>query len=442
MEFIKLQLSCLIIALYIAFVYVREIRHSKRKHKMVVFDVVLVISIITLAADAGTAYTINHMDTVPAWINDLTHVIFLVGLASVIFGAFFYIVTITEGLPRTKTKKIVYHLPYVVGIAVMLFTMPSLEYLEGEASYYSMGMPVYTCFILVTIYILIAQVVFFRSWNYIERRKRANILLYMLVLIGITVYQMTDEDSLITSAGILALLIGMYINHEVPAIKELSRYHDEMVTGFATLVEQRDDSTGGHIKRTSFYAQCLAKELRNQGYYKNVLTKDYIQNLAKAAPMHDIGKISVPDAILQKPGKLTDEEFDEMKKHTTNGGKLIKDTFGHLSNADYMNMAYDVAMYHHEKWNGRGYPSGLSETAIPLCARIMAVADVFDAVSEKRCYRDAMPLSECFKIIEDGKGKDFDPIIAETFLSMKDVITFIHERPESKEVEYLLKYKM
>ncbi|MBQ8626589.1 MAG: HD domain-containing protein [Agathobacter sp.] len=439
MEFIKLQICCLIIALYIAFVYVREIRLSKKKHKLTVFDIVLVISLITLAFDAGTAYTINHMDTVPAWLNDFTHVIFLVGLASVIFGAFFYIVAITEGLPKTKIKKFIYHFPYLVGIIVIITNINSLEYLEGEASYYSMGIPVYACFVLVTIYILIAQIVFFRSWNYIERRKRANILLYMLVLVGITGYQMNDEDSLITSAGILALLIGMYINHENPAIKELSHYHKEMVMGFATLVEQRDDSTGGHIRRTSAYAQCLAQELRKHKYYKNILTKDYIRNLSMAAPMHDIGKIAVPDAILQKPGKLTDEEFDIMKTHTTSGGEIIKDTFGHLSDADYMNMAYDVAMYHHEKWNGKGYPSGLAGEDIPLCARIMAVADVFDAVSEKRCYRDAMPLEKCFQIIEEGKGRDFDPVIVDTFLGIKELIIYIHKNPSSKEVEYLLK---
>ena len=305
-----------------------------------------------------------------------------------------------------------------------------------------MGMPVYACFALVTIYILIAVFVFFRSWSYIEKRKRANVLLYMLVLIGITGYQMYDADSLITSAGILALLIGMYLNNENPALKELSHYHNEMVTGFATLVEQRDDNTGGYIRRTSLYVECLAKILRNQGYYKNILTKDYIKTLVMAAPMHDIGKISVPDAILQKPGKLTDEEFEEMKHHTTNGGEIIKDTFGHLSNADYMNMAYEVAMYHHEKWNGKGYPKGLSGIDIPLCARIMAVADVFDAVSEKRCYRDAMPLEKCFEIIAEGRGKDFDPVIADTFLNIKELITYIHQNPESKEVEELLKYKI
>ena len=146
-----------------------------------------------------------------------------------------------------------------------------------------------------------------------------------------------------------------------------------------------------------------------------------------AAPMHDIGKVSVPDAILQKPGKLTDEEFEIMRQHAKNGGKIIKETFKNIENIEYTEMAYQVATYHHEKWNGKGYPTGMRETEIPLCARIMAVADVFDAVSEKRCYRDAMPMEECFHIIEEGSGRDFEPLIAEVFLGMKDKVIKAHD---------------
>ncbi len=142
--------------------------------------------------------------------------------------------------------------------------------------------------------------------------------------------------------------------------------------------------------------------------------------------MHDIGKISIPDAVLQKPGKLTPEEFACMKEHTEKGGKIINETFGHLGDASYTKMAYRVAKYHHEKWNGTGYPKGLEGEEIPLCARIMAVADVFDAVSEKRCYRDAMPIDKCFEIIAEGSGRDFDPLIADTFLSIRKKVEQIH----------------
>ena len=212
------------------------------------------------------------------------------------------------------------------------------------------------------------------------------------------------------------------------AEKRLKHSHREMVMGFATLVENKDGSTGGHIKRTTSYVKLLAEELRNRGLYREELTDEYLENLYRAAPMHDIGKIAVPDVVLQKPGKLTDEEFEIIKSHTRRGGDIIAETFGHLENAEYTKMAYDVARYHHEKWNGTGYPDGLKRKDIPLCARIMAIADVFDAVSEKRCYRDAMPLEQCFEIISEGSGQAFEPLLVEVFLDIRDQVERTHHQ--------------
>ena len=142
--------------------------------------------------------------------------------------------------------------------------------------------------------------------------------------------------------------------------------------------------------------------------------------------MHDIGKIGVPDVVLQKPGKLNEEEYEIIKKHAPEGGRIINETFFHLGNKEYSEIAFQVANYHHEKWNGKGYPEGLSQKDIPLCARIMTVADVFDAVSEKRCYRDAMPLDKCFEIIKNGSGQDFDPVVAEVFLDIRKKVEAIY----------------
>ena len=207
---------------------------------------------------------------------------------------------------------------------------------------------------------------------------------------------------------------------------KLNHFHKEMVMGFATLVENKDGSTGGHIKRTTTYVKLLAEELRNRGIYQEELTDEYLENLYKAAPMHDIGKIAIPDVVLQKPGRLTEEEFRIIQEHTLRGGEIIKETFGHLENEQYTQMAYEVARHHHEKWNGKGYPDGLKRKEIPLCARIMAIADVFDAVSEKRCYRDAMPLEQCFEIIADGSGQAFEPLLAEVFLDIREKIEQEH----------------
>lgn len=208
---------------------------------------------------------------------------------------------------------------------------------------------------------------------------------------------------------------------------QLSHYNQSMIYSFATLVESRDANTGGHIRRTSIYVKLLAEELLKEGVYKEEINEDFIRTLSMVAPLHDIGKIAIPDSILRKPGKLTDEEFDIMKTHSEKGGDIIHDTFRDVADENYKNMAYDVAMYHHEKWNGKGYPRGLMETGIPLPARIMAVADVFDAVSEKRCYREAMPLDKCFSIIEEGSGTHFDPVLVKAFLNIRDNITAVHE---------------
>lgn len=138
--------------------------------------------------------------------------------------------------------------------------------------------------------------------------------------------------------------------------------------------------------------------------------------------LHDIGKIATPDSILQKPGKLSNEEYEIMKEHATQGGKIIRQIFYNLDDMQFRNIAYEIARFHHEKYNGKGYPDGLAGEQIPLHARIMAIADVFDAVSQKRCYRDAMTIDESFFIIEKGIGTDFDPHLAQIFLDNKDEV--------------------
>ncbi len=213
-------------------------------------------------------------------------------------------------------------------------------------------------------------------------------------------------------------LLDRQIN-DTSKIRELNK---DMVLGFANLVENRDESTGGHVKRTSSYVELLAKELLKRGIYSDTINDEFVTNLTNAAPMHDIGKMSIPDHILQKPGKLTDEEYAIMKSHAENGGRIIKQTFSHIGDDNYRQMVYEVARYHHEKWNGKGYPEGRSKKEIPLAARIMAIADVFDAISQKRCYRDAIPLEECFSIIKKGRGTDFEPELVEVFLGMKKEI--------------------
>lgn len=434
MEYIRLQIGCLAVLLYIAFIYFRECKRYHRKLKDTMFDELLLLGIVSVTLDGATAYTVNHLETVNQILNRVLHALFLAGLDAVIFVLFLYMLFTTGAFPKKRVNRLIVFLPFVANILLVVCNIHSLRYEEGVHTNYSMGGSVYTCFIMAAVYTVLTIVIFFKRWNYMEHHKRASVFTYLLVMALVTGIQMVFPETLISSIAVTIFVLGVYLNLEDPALGELSRYHSETIMGFANLIENRDNSTGGHIKRTSMYVQLIAEELRDRGRYKDILTKDYINNLMKAAPMHDIGKIAIPDAILQKPGKLTEEEFAIMKSHAAKGAKIIQETFQKLGDEEYFHMAYQVACYHHEKWNGKGYPEGLKEEEIPLCARIMAVADVFDAISEKRCYRDAMPLETCFSIIGEGIGQDFDPVIAQTFLDIREKVEQVHRKFAEKPV--------
>jgi len=426
MNYVKLQMACIVIILYIIIVYVKESKKQGLLKKIKPFHLLLVSGLVSVLFDAATAYTVNHIEQVGETWNMILHLLFLLSLDTFIVLVYIYMLYITQGIPQSKKMKGMIFLPYIVNVIMVVVNIPDLEYRAGVVTNYSMGWSAYTCFAMALIYIALSLINFTGRWVYIENDKRWNVIIYLLIMAAVTIFQTIYPEILLTSLSVTVILLGMYIRQEDPAVSQIKNYHEEMIMGFATLVENKDGSTGGHIKRTSDYVRLLVEELRRRGHYKSALTKDYVNDLYLAAPMHDIGKIAVPDAVLQKPGKLTAEEFEIMKQHTTKGGTIIRETFGHLGNKSYTQMAYQVAKFHHEKWNGAGYPKGLEGDEIPLCARIMAVADVFDAVSEKRCYRDAMPLDKCFEIIAGGSGTDFDPVIAEAFLGIREKVEQIH----------------
>ena len=190
--------------------------------------------------------------------------------------------------------------------------------------------------------------------------------------------------------------------------------HNKLILGMATMVESRDNSTGGHIRRTSEGVRILVRELHSSGSYG--FSDRFCENLIKAAPMHDLGKIAVDDAILRKPGRFTEEEFDQMKKHAGEGARIVHEILKDTEDEEFRLLAENVAHYHHERWDGSGYPEGLCGARIPIEARIMAVADVYDALVSKRVYKDAMSFEQADAIIMDGMGKQFDPDIREFYL--------------------------
>lgn len=191
-----------------------------------------------------------------------------------------------------------------------------------------------------------------------------------------------------------------------------------LVSALAEIVESRDVNTGDHIKRTSLYAKILAKAMAKRPRYKDIITPDYIDTLTTACTLHDVGKISISDSILNKPDKLTPEEFEIMKTHTTVGVKLIDMAIEDVGDNAYLSLGREIAGGHHEKWDGSGYPLGLKEEEIPLSARIMAVVDVFDALTSKRSYKEPFSFEESVNIILEGKGKHFDPEIVDVFISI------------------------
>ena len=200
--------------------------------------------------------------------------------------------------------------------------------------------------------------------------------------------------------------------------EQVTDMQDSIIKGMATMVESRDNSTGGHILRTSDCIQIFADELLKHSE-KYLLSPDFCMLLVKAAPMHDLGKIAVDDSILRKPGIFTPEEYEKMKEHAAKGAVIVEKVLSNINNDEFRQIAINVAHYHHEKWDGTGYPEHLKGEEIPLEARIMALADVFDALVSKRCYKEAKSFDEAFEIIKNDLGRHFDPEMGQIFINCR-----------------------
>lgn len=198
--------------------------------------------------------------------------------------------------------------------------------------------------------------------------------------------------------------------------KELMLTQEATIDAIASLVEYRDEETGGHIQRTKKYVRLIANCLKDRQKYRDVLDEATVDLYYRSAPLHDIGKICIRDEVLLKPGVLTEEEFEEIKRHTIVGGEMLSIPIQRLGENSFLRYAQEFARYHHERWDGSGYPEGLSGVAIPLSGRIMAIADVYDALISKRVYKNDFSHSEAVNLIKSQSGKHFDPDLVEVFL--------------------------
>jgi len=200
--------------------------------------------------------------------------------------------------------------------------------------------------------------------------------------------------------------------------EQLESLQRQVIGSIASIVEARSVETGEHIIRTKEYVNITARSLKDMGFHTDILKETYIEMLSDCAPLHDIGKISVPDYILMKPGKLTAEEYESMKVHTKTGAKIIETTMKGVESEEYVALAEEVALYHHERWDGSGYPVGLKGEEIPLSARIMAIADTYDALVSERCYKPPYTKQQAIDIIRSESGTHFDPVVVLAFLAV------------------------
>ncbi|MBF0285919.1 MAG: two-component system response regulator [Magnetococcales bacterium] len=201
--------------------------------------------------------------------------------------------------------------------------------------------------------------------------------------------------------------------------RELEQTQDITIATLASLAEARDPETGGHIRRTQQYVRLLADHLKDHPRFTELRQPGMVELLYKSSPLHDVGKVGTPDHILLKPGKLTDEEFVEMKKHAVYGWNALKVALRRMGENSFLRIAAEIAYTHHEQWDGGGYPRGLAGDAIPVSGRLMALVDVYDALISRRVYKEGMPHERAAAIISEGRGRHFDPDVVDAFLALQ-----------------------
>ena len=284
--------------------------------------------------------------------------------------------------------------------------------------------PVYmACYFIALAYLIVSMIIVGKRFRH---RDFSTILMVLVLLVaGIIPMTVLELHIAYISIGICASLCYIYYNDLVQEDiqaelivnqEKMSQMQEHTISGLANLIESRDTETGEHVARTCQLVKEIAENARREGIYADEIDDHFITQLYTLAPMHDVGKIVVSDKILRKPGKLTPDEYEQMKVHASAGGRIVRRILDGISNEEYIGFAADIATYHHEWWNGGGYPSGLAGEKIPLCARIMALADVYDALTSERCYKKAMTPEAAAEVIREESGTHFDPKLAKVFL--------------------------
>jgi HD-GYP domain-containing protein (c-di-GMP phosphodiesterase class II) len=257
-----------------------------------------------------------------------------------------------------------------------------------------------------------------------------------------TIYTYASYSSILNTSGetIAYSVIEKDLTERVNLEKKLKDSFERIketqsaaILGFARLTEYRDKDTGKHLRRIREYVRVLAISLKGRPQYRDYITDRYIEDLCLSSVLHDVGKVAISDSILLKPGKLTGEEFTRIQDHARMGGDALRDVDRELKRESFLTLGKEIAYYHHERWDGKGYPEGRRSGDIPLSARIVALADVYDALTSDRPYRRAMAHEEAVEIIREGRGTQFDPDITDAFLSNEEVFDRIRKFHEFEE---------
>lgn len=247
---------------------------------------------------------------------------------------------------------------------------------------------------------------------------------YILTTGSARLIEIISASILFISLSFLArrLMLSLHQRNE-----KIYLMQNQIVYSFADIIESRDGTTGEHVKRTSQVVSLISDYIyKNQSLFNYNLTKHDFDLITMAAPLHDIGKMKVPDIILSKPGKLDPEEYEVIKTHSLEGAKIIDKIMPKIEDAEYIKYAREMALNHHEKWNGEGYPNGLKEQEIPISARIMAVADVFDALCSKRSYKKAFTIDQAYSIMEESRGIHFEPNLVDVIIALRPKLEQIY----------------
>jgi putative two-component system response regulator len=263
------------------------------------------------------------------------------------------------------------------------------------------------------------------------RKIRARELHYTYIIV---LTSKNDEDSLVKalsrgaddylSKPVNANELRLRIQGAIRVLRQETQ--EELILALAKLAEYRSDETGYHLERVQRYCRILAMDLCENCPELEIHIQ-FAEEIARVSPLHDIGKVAIPDNILHKPGKLTAAEFEIMKTHAASGGQILKYIYA-KNDSPYLKVAYEVTMYHHERFNGNGYPEGLKGEEIPIAARIMTLADIYDAMATKRCYKEPFPHKVIKKIILEERGQQLDPTVVDAFLRQEDVWLTVRDR--------------